>query len=149
MIMPPLAGCNAWERHVARAGQTGIEGILTPGPRAHNPENRSFFTPCCLSLCHTYRIRGRPTFPLLVDAVSCLFNGEKPEVTWITQHASLPVPSTLGSDPHGGLYQLHGYMPILDCRESVWYDTNMKMAGVKLTLLTEAYTWGAGWSLSP
>jgi hypothetical protein len=42
-----------------------------------------------------------------------------------------------------------GYVPILDCRGSVWYDTHMNMAGVKLILLTEAYAWGAGWSLSP
>ena len=47
-----------------------------------------------LSLRHTCRIRGRPTFPLLVEAVSCLFKGEKPDLSWITPHASLPVPST-------------------------------------------------------
>ena len=46
-----------------------------------------------LSLRHTCRIRGRPTFPLLVEAVSCLFKGEKPDLSWITQHASLPMPS--------------------------------------------------------
>gem|GEM_PF-2326860 len=47
-----------------------------------------------LSLRHTCRIRGRPTFPLLVEAVSCLFKGEKPDLSWITSHESLPVPST-------------------------------------------------------
>jgi transposase len=47
-----------------------------------------------LSLRHTCRIRGRPTFPLLVDAVSCLFKGERPDLNWLTQHESLPVPST-------------------------------------------------------
>jgi transposase len=47
-----------------------------------------------LSLRHTCRIRGRPTFPLLVEAVSCLCKGEKPDLSWITQHESLPVPST-------------------------------------------------------
>jgi transposase len=47
-----------------------------------------------LSLRHTCRIRGRPTFPLLVDAVSCLFKGEKPDLSWLTQHEPLPVPST-------------------------------------------------------
>jgi transposase len=47
-----------------------------------------------LSLRHTCRIRGRPTFPMLVEAVSCLFTGEKPDLRWLTQHASLPVPST-------------------------------------------------------
>jgi transposase len=47
-----------------------------------------------LSVRHTCRIRGRPTFPLLVDAVSCLFKGERPDLSWLTQHEPLPVPST-------------------------------------------------------
>jgi len=47
-----------------------------------------------LSLRHTCRIRGRPTFPMLVEAVSCLFTGEKPDRSWIAQHESLPVLST-------------------------------------------------------
>jgi transposase len=42
-----------------------------------------------LSLRHTCRSRGRPTFPLLVEAVRCLFKGEKPDVSWITHHESL------------------------------------------------------------
>jgi transposase len=46
-----------------------------------------------LSLRHTCRIRGRSTFPVLVEAVSCLFKGERPDLSWITQHVSLPVPS--------------------------------------------------------
>ena len=46
-----------------------------------------------LSLRHTCRIRGRPTFPLLVEAVSCLFKGERPDLSWITQHECLPVPA--------------------------------------------------------
>ena len=47
-----------------------------------------------LSLRHTCRIRGRPTFPILVEAVSCLFKGENPNLSWITPHKSLPVLST-------------------------------------------------------
>ena len=47
-----------------------------------------------LSLRHTCRIRGRPTFPLLVDAVACLFNSERPDLSWLTPHESLPVSST-------------------------------------------------------
>jgi transposase len=47
-----------------------------------------------LSVRHTYRIRGRPTFPLPVEAVSCLFNGETPDLSWITPHGSLPVCAT-------------------------------------------------------
>jgi hypothetical protein len=47
-----------------------------------------------LALRHTCRIRGRPTFPLLVDAVSCLFKGESPDLRWLTQHETLPMLST-------------------------------------------------------
>jgi transposase len=47
-----------------------------------------------LSLRHTCRIRGRPTFPRLVEAVSCLCKGEKPDLRWLSQPDSLPVPST-------------------------------------------------------
>ena len=47
-----------------------------------------------LSLRHTCRIRGRPAFPILVEAVSYLFKSEKPDLSWITPHESLPVPST-------------------------------------------------------
>jgi transposase len=47
-----------------------------------------------LSLRHTCRIRGRPAFPLLVEAVACLFKGERPELSWLPQQESLPVPST-------------------------------------------------------
>jgi transposase len=39
-----------------------------------------------LSLRHTCRIRGRPTFPILVEAVSCLFKGARPDLNWLTQH---------------------------------------------------------------
>jgi hypothetical protein len=39
-----------------------------------------------LSLRHTNGIRGRPTFPLLVDAGACLYKGERPDLCWITQH---------------------------------------------------------------
>jgi len=48
-----------------------------------------------LSLRHTCRIRGRLTFPTLVEAVSCLFKGETPDLSWLTQHESSPLPSTL------------------------------------------------------
>jgi transposase len=43
-----------------------------------------------LSLRHTCRIRGCPTFPLLVEAVACLFKGEKPDLSWITHHEPQP-----------------------------------------------------------
>jgi transposase len=47
-----------------------------------------------LSLRHTCRIRGRPTFPILVEAVACLCKSEMPDLSWITQHASLSACST-------------------------------------------------------
>src|SRR5262245_40222587 len=40
MIMPPFSCCKARDHHVARAGQTDREGIVAPGPRAHNPVHR-------------------------------------------------------------------------------------------------------------
>src|SRR4029450_75099 len=43
-----------------------------------------------LSLRQTCRIRGRPTFPLLVEAVSCLCKGARPDLSWITEHECLP-----------------------------------------------------------
>jgi transposase len=36
-----------------------------------------------LSLRETCRLRGKPTFPVLVDAVTGYFNGQHPDVSWI------------------------------------------------------------------
>jgi transposase len=36
-----------------------------------------------LSVRETCRLRGRPTFPVLVEAVTCSFNGQPPDVSWI------------------------------------------------------------------
>jgi transposase len=36
-----------------------------------------------LSVRETCRLRGRPTFPVLVDAVMCYFKGQQPDVYWI------------------------------------------------------------------
>jgi transposase len=36
-----------------------------------------------LSLRETCRLRGRPTCPVLVDAVTCSFHGQQPDVSWI------------------------------------------------------------------
>ena len=36
-----------------------------------------------LSVRETCRLRGLPTFPILVDAVTCDFNGQHPDVSWI------------------------------------------------------------------
>jgi hypothetical protein len=47
-----------------------------------------------LSFRHTCRIRGQPTLPLLVEAVTCLFKGQVPDLRWITRQESLPACST-------------------------------------------------------
>ena len=36
-----------------------------------------------LSLRETCRLRGRPTYPGLVEAVRCYFNGQHPDTSWI------------------------------------------------------------------
>jgi transposase len=36
-----------------------------------------------LSVRETCRLRGRPTFPVLVHAATCYFNGQPPDVSWI------------------------------------------------------------------
>jgi transposase len=36
-----------------------------------------------LSVRETCRLRGIPTFPVLVEAVTCSFNGQHPDVSWI------------------------------------------------------------------
>jgi transposase len=47
-----------------------------------------------LSFRHTCRIRGQPTFPVLVEAVICLFKGQVPDLSWITRQESLSACST-------------------------------------------------------
>jgi transposase len=37
-----------------------------------------------LSVRETCRLRGVPTFPVLVDAVTCYSNGQHPDVSWIS-----------------------------------------------------------------
>jgi len=36
-----------------------------------------------LSVRETCRLRGLPTFPVLVDAVTCDFKGQHPDISWI------------------------------------------------------------------
>jgi transposase len=102
-------------RRLAREGESlwvfldiqGVEATNNIAERAHRcgvlwrkrsqgtcSEKGNRWVERVLSLRHTCRIRGRPAFPILVDAVSCLFNGGMPDLRWITQDASLQVPST-------------------------------------------------------
>jgi transposase len=106
---------GTFARRLAREGESlwvfldvpGVEATNNVAERAHRfgvlwrkrsqgtcSEKGNRWVERVLSLRHTSRIRGRPTFPLLVEAVSCLFKGERPDLGWITQHDSSPVPST-------------------------------------------------------
>jgi transposase len=38
-----------------------------------------------LSLRQTCRVRGRQTFPVLVEAMTCYFKGQQPDIAWISQ----------------------------------------------------------------
>jgi len=106
---------GTFARRLAREGESlwvfldvqGVEATNNIAERAHRfgvlwrkrsqgtrSEKGNRWVERVLSLRHTCRIRGRPTFPVLVEAVSCLVKGEKPDLSWLTQHAFLPVPST-------------------------------------------------------
>ena len=110
---PDKAGTFA--RRLQREGQTlwtfldvrGVEATKNIAERAHRfgvmwrkrsqgtcSEKGNRWVERVLSVRHTCRIRGRPTFPLLVDAVSCLFTGKHPDLSWIMQYESPSVPST-------------------------------------------------------
>lgn len=102
-------------RRLAREGESlwvfldvpGVESTNNVAERAHRfgvlwrkrsqgtcSEKGNRWVERVLSLRHTCRIRGRPTFLILVEAVACLFKGETPDLSWITQHEALPVLST-------------------------------------------------------
>jgi len=106
---------GSFARRLQREGETlwtfldvpGVEATNNIAERAHRfgvlwrkrsqgtcSEKGNRWVERVLSLHHTCRIRGRPTFPLLVDAVSCLFKGEMPDLSWLTQHESRPVSFT-------------------------------------------------------
>jgi transposase len=70
-------------------------GVLWRKPsQGTDSENGNRWVEWVLSLRHTCRIRGRSTFPILVEAVSCLFKGAKPDLSWLTQYKSLSVSPT-------------------------------------------------------
>ena len=107
---------GTFARRLERAGEAlwllldvqGVEATKNIAERAHRfgvlwrkrsqgpcSEKGNRWVERVLSVRHACRIRGRPTFPLLVDAVACLFKGERPDLSWITQQMSSPLPSTL------------------------------------------------------
>jgi len=87
-----IQGVEATHNIAERAHRLGVLGRKrSPGTGS---EKGTRWVERVLSWRHTCRIRGRPTFPLLVEAVSGLFRGESPDLHWITPHEALPVPST-------------------------------------------------------
>lgn len=88
-----VPGVEATNNVAERAHRFGVLGLKRSQGTYSEKGNR--WVGRALSLRHTCRIRGRPTFPLLVDAVACLFKGDKPDLSWLTLHESLPVSSTL------------------------------------------------------
>jgi transposase len=87
-----IQGVEATNNIAERAHRLGV--LWRKRSQGTSSEKGNRWVERVLSLRHTCRIRGRPTFPMLVEAVSCLFKGEKPDLHWITQHASLSLPST-------------------------------------------------------
>ena len=91
-MLRDVPGVEATHNIAARAHRFGVLWRkCSPGTRS---ETGNRWVERVLSLRHTCRIRGRPTFPILVEAISCLCKGVKPDLCWLTQHESLPVPST-------------------------------------------------------
>jgi len=106
---------GTFARRLAREGESlwvfldiqGVEATNNIAERAHRfgvlwrkrsqgtcSEKGNRWVERVLSLRQTCRLRGRPTFPILVEAVSCLFKGETPDLNWITPHESQPAYST-------------------------------------------------------
>jgi transposase len=106
---------GTFAQRLARAGEAlwvclevqGVEATNNTAERAHRcgvwwrkhrqgtgSEKGNRWVEWVLSWRHTCRIRGRPTFPIPVEAVTCLFTGEKPDLSCITQPESLPGPAT-------------------------------------------------------
>jgi transposase len=56
------------------------EGVEPTNNRVEPTNNR---VERILSLRKTCRLRGIPTFPVLVDAVTCYFGSRYPDVSWI------------------------------------------------------------------
>jgi transposase len=87
-----IPGVEATNNIAERAHRFGVLGRKRSQGTCSEKGNR--WVERVLSLRHTCRIRGRPTFPLFVEAVSCLLTGEVPDLRWIPQHEPLPAPAT-------------------------------------------------------
>src|SRR5262249_21938447 len=90
-VLLDVQGVEATHNIAERAHRFGV--LWRKRSQGTRREKGNHWVERVLSLRHTWRIRGRPTFPVLVEAVSCLFKGERPHLSWITQQEYLPVPS--------------------------------------------------------
>jgi hypothetical protein len=70
-----------------------------------------------LAVRQTCRVRGRPTFPMLGEAVTCAFNGPPPNVSWIewiqplNPYKKLLPPLDIGSHLNAGTQRRGRYHP--------------------------------------
>jgi hypothetical protein len=85
---------QAWKRQITSRSAHRFGVLWRKRSQGTCSEKGNRWVERVLSLHHTCRIRGRPMFPLLVDAVSGLFKGEMPDLSWLTRHESRPVFST-------------------------------------------------------
>jgi transposase len=87
-----IAGVEATNNIAERAHRLGV--LWRKRSQGTCSEKGNRWVERVLSLRQTCRIRGRPTFPVLGEAVSCLFNGEAPDLSWIVHPKPLPASST-------------------------------------------------------
>jgi len=111
---------GTFARRLAREGESlwifldvpGVEATNNVAERAHRfgvlwrkrsqgtcSEKGNRWVERVLSLRHTCRIRGRPTFPLLVEAVACLFKGERADLSGLSQPDSSQCPLSRAQIP--------------------------------------------------
>jgi transposase len=88
-----VPGVEATKNIAERAHRCGV--LWRKRSQGTGSEKGNRWVERVLSLRHTCRIRGRPTLPLRVAAVAGLFKGARPDLSWLSQPDSLPVPSTL------------------------------------------------------
>ena len=82
-----IPGIDATNNAAERAHRFGV--MWRRRTRGTYSERGNRWVERVLSFRQTCRIRGRPTFPLLVEAVRCRFKGTTPVLRWITHQEPL------------------------------------------------------------
>jgi transposase len=82
-----LPGIDATNNVAERAHRFGV--MWRKRTRGTYSEKGNRWVERVLSFRQTCRIRGRPTFPLLVEAMKCRFKGITPDLRWITHQEPL------------------------------------------------------------